>query len=119
MFTVLYSETFEKWFNNLTLAERESIFASIELLQQHGHQLGRPHVDTMTNSKIKNLKELRTQHAGKPYRSFFVFDPLRQAILLCGGDKTGDKRFYRRMIALAEQLYDDYLTQLEDKNETI
>lgn len=33
MFTVLYSETFEKWFNNLTLAERESIFASIELLQ--------------------------------------------------------------------------------------
>lgn len=51
-------------------------------------------------------------------RAFFVFDPLRQAIVLCGGDKTGDKRFYDKMIPIAEQVYSEYLATLEnDKNE--
>ena len=40
----------------------------------------------------------RIQHKGKPFRVFFAFDPLRQAVMLCGGDKTGDKHFYETMI---------------------
>jgi hypothetical protein len=59
------------------------------------------------------MKELRTQHQGKPYRSFFAFDPRRTAILLIGGDKTGDKRFYDRMIPIADDLYDGYLQEIE------
>jgi hypothetical protein len=58
------------------------------------------------------MKELRTQYAGSPIRTFFVFDPRRTAILLIGGDKTGDKRFYDRMIPLADDLYDAHLNQL-------
>lgn len=59
-----------------------------------------------------NMKELRTQCQGRPLRTFFAFDPRRTAILLIGGDKTGDKRFYERMIPLAERLYNNYLEEL-------
>jgi hypothetical protein len=44
----------------------------------------------------------------------FIFDPLRQAVLLCGGNKTGDKRFYDRMIPIAEKSYQQYLKELKN-----
>ena len=62
---------------------------------------------------IVMLKELRVQHKGRPFRVFFAFDPLRQAVMLCGGDKTGDKHFYATMIPIAEQEFLDYLQGLE------
>lgn len=58
------------------------------------------------------MKELRTQHQGRPIRTFFAFDPRRCAILLIGGDKTGDARFYERLIFLADRLYDEHLETL-------
>ena len=58
------------------------------------------------------MKELRTQHAGHPIRTFFAFDPRRTAILLIGGDKTGDARFYERLLPIADDLYDKYLAEL-------
>ena len=36
------------------------------------------------------MRELRVQSGGKPPRGFYAFDPRRAAILLIGGDKTGD-----------------------------
>lgn len=59
------------------------------------------------------MKELRVQSKGRPFRIFFAFDPERQAVFLIGGNKQGDKRFYKRMIAKADDLYDEYL---EDQN---
>jgi hypothetical protein len=58
------------------------------------------------------MKELRTQSGGSPLRTFFAFDPRRSAILLIGGDKTGDKRFYERMIPIADKLYETYLKEI-------
>jgi hypothetical protein len=58
------------------------------------------------------MRELRIQHEGRPFRVFYAFDPRRTGILLIAGDKTGDGRFYERMVPLADQLYDDHLTQL-------
>jgi hypothetical protein len=58
------------------------------------------------------MKELRTQCSGRPIRTFFAFDPRRTVILLIGGDKTGDGRFYERMIPLADDLYDQHLADL-------
>jgi hypothetical protein len=84
----------------------------LELLESYGPNLGRPHADTVKASKHVNMKELRTQCAGKPLRSFFAFDPRRSAILLIGGDKSGDKRFYDRMIPVADELYDLYLDEI-------
>ncbi len=57
------------------------------------------------------------QSGGKPLRVFYAFDPRRRAILLIGGDKTGDKRFYDRMIPLADDLYDEHLAELEKEKD--
>ena len=32
--------------------------------------------------------------------------------MLIGGDETGDKRFYERMIGIADDLYDVYLEEI-------
>ncbi|HTQ38631.1 MAG TPA: type II toxin-antitoxin system RelE/ParE family toxin [Pirellulales bacterium] len=109
---VEFTDEFESWWNTLEEGEREAIEASVELLQERGPHLPRPHVDSVQNSKHSNMKELRTQHRGTPLRTFFAFDPRRFAILLIGGDKTGDTRFYERMIPLADRLYDEHLEAL-------
>lgn len=112
MWQVEFTDEFEAWWNTLDESEQESIDASVGLLEAIGPSLGRPHADTVKGSKHANMKELRTQHQGRPLRTFFAFDPRRAAILLIGGDKTGDKRFYEKMMPLADQLYDDHLVQL-------
>jgi hypothetical protein len=56
--------------------------------------------------------ELMVQSGGKPLRVFYGFDPRRMAILLIGGDKTGDRRFYDRMVPVADALYDEHLAGL-------
>lgn len=58
------------------------------------------------------MRELRVQHRGDPYRLLYAFDPRRTALLLIGGNKAGDNRFYERLIALADRLYDEHLRQL-------
>ena len=59
------------------------------------------------------MRELRTQHAGRPYRVLFAFDPRRCAILLIGGDKTGNDRWYDENVPVADRLYDDHLEILK------
>lgn len=66
-------------------------------------------------ARTRHLRELRIQHKGRALRVFYAFDPRRRAILLIGGDKTGDSRFYRRMIPLADMLYLSHLADLEEK----
>ena len=61
------------------------------------------------------MRELRVQSGGRPVRVFYAFDPRRSAILLIGGDKTGDNRFYEQFVPLAERLYDEHLKELRDE----
>lgn len=112
---VEYTDEFALWWASLTEDEQADLNASVELLELHGPQLGRPHVDTIKGSKHSNMKELRTQSSGKPLRTFFAFDPRRAAILLIGGDKTGDARFYDRMVPIADNLFDVYLAELKNE----
>jgi hypothetical protein len=86
---------------------------AIYALSCSGPALGRPLVDTLTGSKIKNLKELRPGSSGKTeIRILFAFDPWRSAILLVTGDKTGKwSRWYAEAIPRAEQLYEIYLKE--------
>ena len=106
------TDTYAEWLATQSEDDRVNIFASIELLKVKGPMLGRPHADTVNDSKHSNMKELRTQSDGDPIRSFFAFDPNRQAILLCGGDKTGKKDFYEKMIRQADQELDKHLETL-------
>ena len=112
MWEVEYTDEFGAWWDQLGADEQEAIAASVELLRQLGPQLPRPYADTVNGSRHSNMKELRTQYAGRPLRTLFAFDPRRSAILLIGGDKTGDDRFYERMIPFADHLYDVHLATL-------
>ena len=111
--TIKTLETFDEWFKGLKLAEQEDILAGIYLLEDQGANLSRPYADTVKGSKFKNMKELRVQHKGKPYRVLYAFDPKRQGILILGGDKTGDKRWYKKNILIADKLYQQHLKTLE------
>ena len=107
-------EYFDDWFLSLNTSEQQDVLAAILVLEQFGPALGRPYVDSLKGTdKVKNLKELRIQHKGKPFRVVFAFDPLRQAVMLCGGNKTGDKHFYETMIPIAEREFQNYLQELE------
>jgi len=112
MWEVEFTDEFGEWWNLLSAAEQEAIATSVELLRGLGPHLGRPHVDTVQGSQYSNMKELRTQFRGRPLRTLFAFDPRRHAILLTGGDKTGDDRFYDRMVPLADRLYSEHLDML-------
>lgn len=111
---VVTVEYFDTWFFSLDDSEQQDVLAAILVLEQFGPALGRPYVDSLKGTdKVKNLKELRVQHKGKPFRVIFAFDPLRQAVMLCGGDKTGAKHFYETMIPIAEREFLNYLQELE------
>ena len=118
MWKVEYTDEFGLWWETLTEDEQDSLDASVRLVEQFGPHLGRPHSDTIKGSKHSNMKELRTQSKGRPIRTFYAFDPRRMAILLIGGDKTGDDRFYQQMIPLADRLYDQHLEELRKEGLT-
>jgi hypothetical protein len=59
------------------------------------------------------MRELRTQSGGKPLRTLYALDPLRTAMLLLSGDKTGDDRWYEKFVPVADRLYDRYLDELK------
>jgi len=61
------------------------------------------------------MRELRIQHHGRPYRVLYAFDSRRTAILLLGGDKSGDERWYDREIPRADNLYDEHLAELRQE----
>lgn len=105
-------EEFESWLVALDVGVRREIAASIGLLGERGPMLGRPYADTLKNSAHPNMKELRVQVAGEPWRVFFAFDPKRTAILLLGGNKVGDDRFYEVNLPIADARFTRHLAGL-------
>lgn len=71
----------------------------------------------ISGSKHGHMRELRTQHGGRPFRTLYAFHPRRMAILLIGGDKTGDGRWYQHHGRIADRLYDEHLKQLRREGE--
>ena len=94
---------------------QDELLARIELLEQFGPQLGRPHADTLNDSHHANMKELRFDAADGVWRVAFAFDPNRKAILLVAGDKSGvgEKRFYRQLIDKADARFDAHLAKIK------
>jgi hypothetical protein len=103
------------WLESLEVGLQDEIWAAIELLRQLGPNLHRPRVDTIKKSKFPNMKELRIQFQGDPWRILFAFDPRRNAILLVGGNKRGDKRWYDDNIPIADRRFRRHLDRLEQE----
>ena len=114
---VEYTDEFGQWWNGLTEAEQVSVDASVRLLEERGPQLGHPHSSGIAGSRHPRMRELRIQHRGRPYRVLYAFDPRRTAILLIGGDKTGDNRWYETHVPLADRLYDEHLAALRKEKD--
>jgi hypothetical protein len=117
MWEVEYTDEFGAWWDMLSEAEHEAVAFSVNLLRQTGPSLGFPHTSGVYGSKYSAMRELRSQCAGRPLRTFFAFDPRRVAILLIGGDKTGNDRFYDEFVPLADKVYDQYLKETGAKND--
>jgi hypothetical protein len=94
-------------------ASHQLVNQAILILERNGPGEGRPLVDSITASRIANMKELRPPSSGRSeIRILLVFDPWRAAILLVAGDKSGQwGKWYRTAIPQAERLYDDYLAE--------
>lgn len=86
--------------------------ATVGLLEAEGPSLPFPYNSGVEGSRYGHMRELRIQHAGRPYRVLYAFDPRRCAILLVGGDKTGNDRWYEQFIPVADRLYDEHLDAL-------
>ena len=92
---------------------RRLVSQAIDQLLDEGPALGRPLVDRITGSRLHNLKELRPGSSGhSEVRILFIFDPVRNTVLLVAGDKSGQwDEWYRHAIPIAEALYDQYLKE--------
>jgi hypothetical protein len=110
------SDEFKDWYQSRDIDLREAIAAAVDTLAEAGPELGRPLVDTLKGARYPNMKELRVQHRGRPYRILFIFDPRRNAYLILGGDKSGNVRWYAEVIHRAELIYAQHLAELGKEN---
>ena len=114
---VVAAEEFEEWMMSLTDKQYVATKRAINQLEQDGPALGRPYVDTIRNSRFKNMKELRVSSQGT-LRVLFAFDPERRAVLLLGGDKSEDSRWndwYIGAIRRADDLFEEHIRKMGDK----
>ena len=107
---VIFTDEFEAWYDGLSEAEQDRVAFSVGLLEERGVTLPFPHSSSIKGASFA-LRELRTQADGDPFRTLYAFDPARQAVLLIGGDKTSDDRFYERMLPIAERIWSAYLEE--------
>jgi hypothetical protein len=116
---VIFHEEFDKEFKTLDEGLQDEILAHAILLRDFGPNLGRPTVDTLKGSAHANMKELRFDREGEVWRVAFAFDPTRRAVLLVGSDKAGvdKKRFYKRLIGVADERFDRHLSSLSAKSD--
>jgi len=115
MWEVEYTDEFEEWWRGLTEEQQEALDDRIMLLAEVGAGLKRPVVGEITGSRHSNMKEIRASKGGA-LRVLFAFDPRRHAILLLGGDKSGQwEEWYGRAIPEADRLYDVHLDELRQE----
>jgi len=114
-----FHDEFVPEYDALAEEVQDELQAIIDVLEQLGPQLGRPRVDTLSGSDHANMKEIRFDAADGVWRFAFAFDPNREAIVLCGGDKSGgsEKRFYRQLIAKADKRFAAHLAKVKEQKQ--
>ncbi len=112
-----YTDEFESWWEDLSEEEQIDIDSIVGLLEEKGPYLPYPYSSDVKGTKYGEIRELRIQHKGKPYRILYAFDIRRVAILLIGGRKTGGNRWYEKYVPLAERIYEEHLKSLKEDQE--
>lgn len=111
-YEVEHTNEFEEWWNTLSEPVHIEITATVGLLEERGPTLPFPYSSGIGSSRHSHMRELRVQVGGDPFRVFYAFDPRRAAILLVGGCKVGNDRFYEEYVPVADALYDEHLCEL-------
>jgi hypothetical protein len=114
---VEFTDEFGDWWKLLTEEQQDDVAHSVGVLAEIGPALGFPYSSKVRASRHDHMRELRIQSGGRPLRALYAFNPLRAAILLLGGDKTGDDRWYDRFVPMADRLYDQHLEELRKEGE--
>lgn len=109
---VEFTDEFLQWWESLSAEEQDSVDSSVHMLEDAGPALPRPYADTVRGSEFPNMRELRIQHQGRPYRVLHAFDPRRTGMLLIRGDKTGNSRWYQEFVPKADAIYTQHLREL-------
>ena len=114
---VVFHDEFAKEVRQFSQTVREKLKAAATILSEDGPRLGRPFADTLKGSRHGNMKELRFDADGGAWRIAYAFDPQRKAILLAGGNKSGmtKTRFYRNLLRIADERFDQHLQFLGSK----
>jgi hypothetical protein len=112
-------DQYTEWFEEQEEDLQDEILVVVGLLKREGPKLSRPYADTLESSQHSNMKELRVQYRGEPWRILFAFDPMRSAILLLGGNKTGNARWYKENIRIADERFTEHLKRFQNKKEDI
>lgn len=107
------TDEFAEWFGGLSDEEQIAVGRIIELLVEYWPALPFPYSSGVEGSRHHHMRELRIQQGGDPYRVLYAFDPRRTAILLLGGKKAGDERWYEQNVPRADRLYDEYLREID------
>lgn len=115
MWEVEYSDEFAAWWDTLSESKQIVIRGTIGLLQNEGPNLKFPYSSSVQGSKYSHMRELRIQIRGKPCRILYAFDPMRRAILLIGGFKSGNDRWYIKFIPIADNLYTHHINALKEE----
>jgi hypothetical protein len=107
---VVATDAFVEWYESVTDDEAEAVNVVVTMLELMGVSLPFPHSSAIKGASIA-LRELRASADKSELRVLYAFDPARDAVLLVGGDKSGDKRFYERMVKRAEQEWSEYIAE--------
>ncbi len=107
---MIHTDEFGEWWAALTEDEQDDVARVVEFLRGAGVLLKFPHSSALEGTKAP-LRELRPRQGASPLRVVYAFDPHRDAVLLIGGDKGGDARFYERIIPRAERIWKEYLDE--------
>ncbi len=109
MITIITTAEYDDWYLSLSRKDAAAVDWLVSLLKQSGFTLGFPYSSAIEGSRYP-LRELRKKSSGHVLRVIYAFDPERRALLLTGGNKRGDKRFYERAIPEAERLWNGHIS---------
>ena len=113
---VIATDEFVAWYQGLDENTSDDVDVAVGVLESQGVALGAPRSSDIKGASFA-LRELRLQSMARPFRIFYAFDPRRQAVLLLGGDKTGDNRSYDVYVPIADRLFDEHLNELSTESE--
>jgi hypothetical protein len=111
MVEVYATDEMNEWFQGLPAAEANAVDRVVRLLMQEGVALGHPYSSAIRMPSRHAFRELRATADRSELRVIYAFDPRRDAVAIIGGNKSGEPRFYERIIPLAERIWEEYLAE--------